>query len=338
MGLLADPETGRRRKVHALIFTAVVSRHMFVHLRYGQRLERVIAGCEAAWAFFGGVFKVLVPENVPRNILRVLWPTRLCGGSGRIGHLTRVTARVLARMRGHITLGSARGWLPRSVPGEGKLPMLEEYFVKPATVDRLRGSWIGAEIERYVEWLVEHGYSTDGASGAGCRSRSRSASSLASGGRAPSASLPAHVEAFVADRVARHDARTAVDAADGQGGPGPCRADALGRARRLRAQRPAAARPAVRRCRARLLRLPGRGAWSSPGLDAGLSPSPRPLRGLPAADRCRVDPELSPAILQRLRRRARRRGAGQEHGARRCRCPAGVPALRPPRGRARPAT
>jgi transposase len=64
MGLLADPDTGRRRKVHALIFTAVMSRHMYVHLSFGQRLEDVVAGCEAAWGFFGGVFKVLVPDNL----------------------------------------------------------------------------------------------------------------------------------------------------------------------------------------------------------------------------------------------------------------------------------
>jgi hypothetical protein len=37
--------------------------------------------------------------------------------------------------------------------------MLEKYFVKPQTVDRIRGLWIGAEIERYVVWLSEHGYS-----------------------------------------------------------------------------------------------------------------------------------------------------------------------------------
>lgn len=36
--------------------------------------------------------------------------------------------------------------------------MLEQYFEKPATVDRVRGSWIGAEIERYVAWLAEPGY------------------------------------------------------------------------------------------------------------------------------------------------------------------------------------
>ena len=64
LGYLLDPETGRRRKVHALIFTAVVSRHMFVWLTYSQTLTAVIAGCEAAWGFFGGCFKVLIPDNL----------------------------------------------------------------------------------------------------------------------------------------------------------------------------------------------------------------------------------------------------------------------------------
>jgi transposase len=64
LGFLVDAESGRRRKVHALIFTAVVSRHMFVWLTYSQTLAAVIAGCEAAWSFFGGVFKVLVPDNL----------------------------------------------------------------------------------------------------------------------------------------------------------------------------------------------------------------------------------------------------------------------------------
>src|ERR1700716_483592 len=41
---------------------------------------------------------------------------------------------------------------------ERKLPMLEDYFVKPGTVDRIRASWIAAEIERYVAWMAEHGY------------------------------------------------------------------------------------------------------------------------------------------------------------------------------------
>jgi transposase len=64
MGLIADPETGRRRVAHALIFTAVYSRHMFIWLTFRQTLDAVIAGCEAAWAYFGGIFKVLVPDNM----------------------------------------------------------------------------------------------------------------------------------------------------------------------------------------------------------------------------------------------------------------------------------
>jgi transposase len=63
LGLLPDPVTGRQRKVHALIFTACYSRHMFVWLSFTQTLAAFIAGCEAAWGFFGGVFQVLVPDN-----------------------------------------------------------------------------------------------------------------------------------------------------------------------------------------------------------------------------------------------------------------------------------
>jgi hypothetical protein len=64
MGLIPDPTSGRRRVVHALIFTAVFSRHSFVWLSFRQTTEAVIAGCEAAWAFFGGVFAVLIPDNL----------------------------------------------------------------------------------------------------------------------------------------------------------------------------------------------------------------------------------------------------------------------------------
>jgi transposase len=65
LGLLFDPVTGRQRKVHALIFTAVYSRHMFVWVSFTQTLAAFIGGCEAAWVFFGGVFKVLIPDNAP---------------------------------------------------------------------------------------------------------------------------------------------------------------------------------------------------------------------------------------------------------------------------------
>ena len=36
--------------------------------------------------------------------------------------------------------------------------MLNRYFIRPTTVDRIRASWIGDAIERYVVWLSEQNY------------------------------------------------------------------------------------------------------------------------------------------------------------------------------------
>ena len=58
------PDGDRRRRLHALVFTAVVSRYCFVYLTFSQTTVAVIAGCEAAWTFFGGIFKVLVTDNL----------------------------------------------------------------------------------------------------------------------------------------------------------------------------------------------------------------------------------------------------------------------------------
>jgi len=70
LGMLTDAGDGRRRVVHGLIFTAVYSRHMFVWPTYRQTLNDVIAGFEAAWAFFGGVFAVAIPDNMKAIVER----------------------------------------------------------------------------------------------------------------------------------------------------------------------------------------------------------------------------------------------------------------------------
>src|SRR5437764_606017 len=57
----------------------------------------------------------------------------------------------------HITLVPERGCFLQLMLRE-EVAMLEEYFVKPGTVDRIRASWIGSEIERYVAWLAGQGY------------------------------------------------------------------------------------------------------------------------------------------------------------------------------------
>ena len=65
LGLIHDPDTGRRRTVWALLLVLGYSRHCFVWPTFSQTLEDVIAGLEAAWAFFGGIPKYMVVDNFP---------------------------------------------------------------------------------------------------------------------------------------------------------------------------------------------------------------------------------------------------------------------------------
>ncbi len=64
LGFVVDPETGQKRGLWALVFTACYSRHSFVWPTFDQTFESVIDGFEAAWSFFGGVFDVVIPDNM----------------------------------------------------------------------------------------------------------------------------------------------------------------------------------------------------------------------------------------------------------------------------------
>jgi len=69
MGFIREPDSTERRVVWALIFTAVFSRHSFVWLSHRQTVGDVIAGFEAAWKFFGGVFGVVIPDNLKAIVI-----------------------------------------------------------------------------------------------------------------------------------------------------------------------------------------------------------------------------------------------------------------------------
>jgi hypothetical protein len=45
-----------------------------------------------------------------------------------------------------------------NLPHREEIFVLDRYFIRPTTVDRIRSSWIGDLIERYVSWLAEHNY------------------------------------------------------------------------------------------------------------------------------------------------------------------------------------
>ena len=53
----------QRRRFRAWIFTAVRSRYRFVYPTFEETTARAIEACEAAWEFFQGIFKVLIPDN-----------------------------------------------------------------------------------------------------------------------------------------------------------------------------------------------------------------------------------------------------------------------------------
>jgi transposase len=63
VGWLKRDLAGRRRRFRAWIFTPGVSRHRFVYPVFAESTETAIEACEAAWAFYEGIFDVLIPDN-----------------------------------------------------------------------------------------------------------------------------------------------------------------------------------------------------------------------------------------------------------------------------------
>lgn len=86
--------------------------------------------------------------------------------------------------------------------------MLEQYYVKPGTVDRIRGSWIGEAVEKYVTWLAAGGYTASSV-----LSRvpilMRFGQFAADRGATAWEQLPAHVEPFVSKWVVERAPRKA---------------------------------------------------------------------------------------------------------------------------------
>lgn len=86
--------------------------------------------------------------------------------------------------------------------------MLEQYYVRPKTVDRIRASWIGEPVEKYVTWLATRGYAI--------RTIQRRIPMLVHFGQFAEdrgattwAELPRHVESFVSDWIVKRAPRKA---------------------------------------------------------------------------------------------------------------------------------
>ena len=68
LGLLWDPESGRKRQAWGMLTVLGYSRHCFLWPLFNQQLSDVIQGLESTWAFFGGIPKYLVLDNFPAAV------------------------------------------------------------------------------------------------------------------------------------------------------------------------------------------------------------------------------------------------------------------------------
>lgn len=64
MGELVDSASGKQRRLHVLVVTLSFSRYQFVWPTFSQTTEAVCEGLDAAFRFFGGVPRTLVPDNM----------------------------------------------------------------------------------------------------------------------------------------------------------------------------------------------------------------------------------------------------------------------------------
>lgn len=70
VGVWEDPETGRRRKLSAFLLTLSHSRHAFLYPVLGEDAAVWLEAHVAAFAFFGGAPRRLVPDNLAAGILK----------------------------------------------------------------------------------------------------------------------------------------------------------------------------------------------------------------------------------------------------------------------------
>ena len=127
LGLIGDPGTGRRKLVWAMLIVLCHSRHCFLWPMHFQKLPDVIAGLEAAWAFFGGMPRYLVVDN---------FPAAVAGPDPLHPRLSRGFLEY-AQQRGFF-VDPARVRHPRDKPKvERGVPYARERFFKGASFDGL---------------------------------------------------------------------------------------------------------------------------------------------------------------------------------------------------------
>jgi integrase/recombinase XerD len=192
--MVRDPTTGKYRRTRLFVLTLGYSRKC-VRLVTWKSSTRIWAELhEEAFRRLGGVPTTIVPDYVARHIVEVLCPRSICGrDAGRRGRCGAAVPGWTHNHRGPQRMVSCPS-------GRKEIVMLDRYFLRPETVDRIRSSWIGDGIDRYVGWLAEQGYAARNVFHRvpvlrhfGEFARAHGATTVAE--------LPAHLDAFVAQWV-----------------------------------------------------------------------------------------------------------------------------------------
>ena len=72
---IIDPETGEVRQAQIFVATMGASSYTYAEAQPSQEMPHWIGGHARAHAFFGGVTQIIVPDYVPRNIIRLMCPS-----------------------------------------------------------------------------------------------------------------------------------------------------------------------------------------------------------------------------------------------------------------------
>jgi hypothetical protein len=140
LGLVPDPETGRRRVAWALSVVLVHSRHQYVHVTFSQKLPDVIKGLEDAWLWFGGVPRRVSLDNLKAAIRK----------ADRYDPVFQRTFDAYARHRGFV-IDATRSRDPTGKPVvERGIPYIRESFFRGET-------WLNLEhVQRdALRWCLE---------------------------------------------------------------------------------------------------------------------------------------------------------------------------------------
>jgi transposase len=76
---ITDPETGEVWNAQVFVSVLGASGYLYAEATRSQDLASWLGANVRALEFYGGSVRAVVPDYVARNIIRLLWPTRLCG-------------------------------------------------------------------------------------------------------------------------------------------------------------------------------------------------------------------------------------------------------------------